>query len=139
MFKIYKIKKHDHISSNNTNKYSKIFTAVIFFSFFNIQCLPGSSQIHTTTNCSNNFSRVDQIFNTLGLPENIKISIFQLLASILHLGNIEFKDTNDDQAQILEPFERNVEFASKLLNLTSEELKAALLFKWIKDNKSEIS
>lgn len=72
------------------------------------------------------------------MPENIKISIFQLLASILHLGNIEFEDTNDDEARILEPFERNVEFASRLLKLTSDELKGALLFKSIKDNKSEI-
>lgn len=93
---------------------------------------------HATENCVSNFVRVDQIFNILGFSEGDKIAIFQILASILHLGNVLFGDTNNGYAQINESFEKNVEFASKLLNIPFDELKTALLFKSINDNKIEI-
>lgn len=82
--------------------------------------------------------KLDKIFNAFGFPEDIKIIVFKLLASILHLANVEFGDGDAVQAKIFEKFEKNVDFASKLLKLPFDELKAALLFKSIKDNNSEI-
>lgn len=95
-------------------------------------------KIHSTESCLKNFAKADQIFGDFGLTENIKITIFQLLASVLHLGNIEFEDGNDGHAKILESFEKNLEYASKLMEVPYHDLKTVLLFKSMKDHKSEI-
>lgn len=95
-------------------------------------------KIHSTESCLKNFAKADRIFSTFGLTENIKITIFELLASVLHLGNIEFEDENDGQAKVLESFEKNLEFASKLMKVPLHDLKTVLLFKTMKDQKSDI-
>lgn len=55
--------------------------------------------------------------------------VYQRLAAILHLGEIEYEDGPDMQAQIVESFEQHVIIAAKLLNLPFDELKNALLYK----------
>lgn len=103
-----------------------------------MQNLYQKSEIHSTENCLKNFAEVDRIFNTFGLTGNIKFAIFELLASILHLGNIEFGNDSNGQAEILESFEKNIEFASKLMKVPSDNLRTVLLFKSMKDRESEI-
>lgn len=100
--------------------------------------MPERSKLHTFQNCQLEFARVDQVFNALGFTEENKITIFKLLASILHLGNVEFGNGNDDRAQIMESSEKHIDFAAKLLDLSSHELKKALLERSMKDGQSEI-
>lgn len=75
------------------------------------------------------FKQVDQTFDSLGFTETKKKTIYQRLAAILHLGEIEFIDAPDMQAQIVESSEQHVIIAAKLLNILSDELKEALLYK----------
>lgn len=67
-----------------------------------MQCLPRNSDIHSTENCMKKFAKVDHIFTTLGLSENNKSRIYELLASILHLGNVEFRNGSNGQVEISE-------------------------------------
>lgn len=85
--------------------------------------------MHTAQKCAQNFAKVDGVFDTLRLTEDNKITIFQLLASILHLGNVVFEDENENKARIMKSSEKHIDFAAKLLSLSSEELKNALLSK----------
>lgn len=101
------------------------------------QCLPEQPKLQTTT-CSKSFQKVDQALNSLKLTEHNKVTIFKLLASIMHLGNVEFKDVVDYQAEIMELSAKHIDYAAKLLNITVDELKEALLYKKIKDGKSDI-
>lgn len=100
--------------------------------------MPENSKVYSSEKCLENFARVNQIFNAIGFNEGIKTTIFRLLASILHLSDIQFGDGSDGTTQILKPFEKNIEIASKLMEISADGLKAALLFKTIKENKSEI-
>lgn len=100
--------------------------------------MPENSKIYSTENCLENFTRVNQIFDAIGFNEDTKTTIFKLLASTLHLSDIQFGDGSDSTAQILKPFEKNIEIASKLMKISAGDLKTALLFKTIKDNKSDI-
>lgn len=100
--------------------------------------MPENSEIHSTETCLKNFAKVNQVFETFGFSEAIKLTIFELLASILHLGNIEFEDNGDGHAKILEPSENNIKFASKLMKVPFNDLKTSILFKSMKDNNSEI-
>lgn len=75
------------------------------------------------------FEQVDRTFDSLKFSESKKKTIYQLLAAILHLGEIKYKDGPDMQAQIVESSEQHILIAARLLNLSSDELKEALLFK----------
>lgn len=61
-----------------------------------------------------------------------------MLASILHLGNVEIEDGHDNEAQIIASSEKHIDFAATLLDLSPGELKKALLYKSIRDIGSEI-
>lgn len=74
------------------------------------------------------FKQVDQTFDSLKFTETKKMAIYQRLAVILHLGEIGFEDTFDMQTRIIESSEKHVILAAKLLKLSSEELKNALLY-----------
>lgn len=79
---------------------------------------------------SENFIKVDNILCGLGITENEKSVIYEFLAAILHLGNIRFEDT-DSGTQVIESTEKHVVIASKLMNISPEELKEVILFRSI--------
>lgn len=83
-----------------------------------------------------NFVNVDRILNAFGFSENKKMMIYRLLSAVLHLGNIKFG--GGSEAQIIESTNHSVDFASKLLKVSSDELKAVLLYNFIPDGGSEI-
>lgn len=119
--------------------FSIIFSQIIcnFFIIFVflVQCLPESFCI---PNCAQNFQRLDQIFQKLDYTEEHQNAIYQVLAGILHLGNVTVVEDSAQHAQIKDSSEKDIAFAAKMLNLSSSELKVALLNKTMQDSKSEI-
>lgn len=79
---------------------------------------------------SENFIKVDQILCGLGITENERSVIYEHLAAILHLGNIQF-ETNNCEVQGTESTEEHVSIASKLMNIFSEKIKEVILFRSI--------
>lgn len=75
------------------------------------------------------FTQVDKTFDSLEFTESKKKTIYQCLAAILHLGEIEYIDSPDMQAHIVESTAQHFTTAAKLLNLSPDELKEALLYK----------
>lgn len=82
------------------------------------------------------FVNVDRILNAFGFAEDRKMMIYQLLSAVLHLGNIQFGCGSE--AHIKESTNHAVDFASKLLKVSSGELKTVLLYNLIPDGGSEI-
>lgn len=101
---------------------------LIFSTIF--QCLPKQLVHEAAQNMSENFIRVDNILSGLGITENEKSVIYEIIAAILHLGNIRFEAT-DTGTQVIESTEKHVTIASKLMNISPEELKEAILFRSI--------
>lgn len=76
------------------------------------------------------FKRVDQILTRLEITTSEKIIIYNFIAAILHLGNIDFCDT-DFGSKVTEMTKIHVAIAARLLELSSDDLEKALLFRTI--------
>lgn len=85
---------------------------------------------------------MDQIFSILKITEDKKNIIYDFLAVILHLSNIEFgsNDRNDpdEQTYIIETTEHHIEIAAHLLNYPADKLKSLLLYHSIELSESKI-
>lgn len=79
---------------------------------------------------SENFIKIDNILSGLGVTEEEKIVFYELLAAILHLGNVRFEGT-ESGTQVFESTEKHVVIASKLMKISPEELKEVILFRSI--------
>lgn len=94
----------------------------------NLQCLPENSKYATGQSVAANFSNIGQIFNSLRISEVQKNKIYEFLAAILHLGNLEFEENDfGDGAHIVGASEHHIEIAANLLSLEADELKNHLL------------
>lgn len=96
---------------------------------------PSRYRINQDQDYSQDFVNVDRILSAFGFVENKKIIIYQLLSAVLYLGNIQFAD---EPAQIIESTCYSIDFAAKLLRVSSDELKEALLYNSIPDAGSKI-
>lgn len=74
------------------------------------------------------FTEVDQILINLGL-EKERFIIYQHLAAILHLSNIEFE--TEHETRITELSEKHVIIAAACINVSPDELKKAILMRTI--------
>lgn len=93
------------------------------------QCLPEEPKKYASQNDTRDFAKVDQIFGSLQFAEDKKITIYKILAAILHLGNIEFGNNGpDDEIHIIEATEHHIRIAADLLNVPANELENALLY-----------
>lgn len=81
---------------------------------------------------------MDRALTSLSITKSERIVIYKFIAAILHLGNIEF-DGNDFECIVVEATEKHVCIAAKLLNLSPEDLKQAMLFRIIGVAGSNIS
>lgn len=71
------------------------------------------------------FNALDNSLSGLGLSAEMREMIYQRLAAILHLGNVNFEDNNEDHAEIKE--EKSVQYAASLLGIDTESLRDVLL------------
>lgn len=74
------------------------------------------------------FSRLDKALDVLNFKQTEKNTIFSILAAILHLGNVEFKLQGEGD-KLAVANKQQLEWAAKLLQLTSSELDRALVYK----------
>lgn len=70
------------------------------------------------------FDELDQSLNFIGLTENAKDSIYNVLAAILHLCNLEFHEDFSQNAKISNDAPLN--HVARLLELDPEELRHVL-------------
>lgn len=89
---------------------------------------------------SQNHTQVDTIFDCLCFSENQKIAIYQLLAAIIHLSNIEFESKeSNSEAQVKESSKAHINSAAILLKVSVNELQSVLLHRSIDVPGSEIT
>lgn len=66
----------------------------------------------------------------MGATENERCLIYEKLAFILHLGNIEF-ESNEHEARIIESSKQHINIAAELIEISPKDLEEALLFRSI--------
>lgn len=103
------------------------------------QCLPEKPKKYACQNNAPDFARVDRIFGSLRFAEDKKITIYKILAAILHLCNIEFGNNGpDDEIHIIEATEHHIRIAADLLSIPADELENVLLCHTMQVHGSQI-
>lgn len=77
----------------------------------------------------NEFQELDQALMRLNIGDDLKFQIYSLVASVLHLGNIQFEDNPEDTrggCRVKAESEQGLAFTSKLIGVDSFELRTAL-------------
>lgn len=75
------------------------------------------------------FSVCDSAMNHLGMSEDERFSVYTIVASVLHLGNIAFEDNHEDTkggCMINVGSEKSLQISAVLLGVEKEELREAL-------------
>ena len=63
----------------------------------------------------------------VGIPTDEQDAVFQLVATVLHLGNLEFTEAGEhDSSQVVESSADALEAAAKLLGVQADGLSRAL-------------
>ncbi len=76
-----------------------------------------------------NFKTVDEDLKKLGMSDGERFSVYTTIASVLHLGNVEFEDDPDDNrggCRITDKSERSLKITASLMGLDQDELRRAL-------------
>lgn len=87
---------------------------------------------------SNKFNEIDKILGDSQHFGDKKMNFYKILAAILHLGNIEFDDS-DNEAKISKSSETHIQSAAKLLNVPIDELRNVFLSRRMDINTSSIT
>lgn len=75
------------------------------------------------------FDAVDLALSQLGFTERKKLAVYKLIASILHLGNIEVEENSDNNICNLKDASKIwLESSAELLQVDAETLKQALFY-----------
>lgn len=76
------------------------------------------------------FKVCDDAMNHLGMSEDERFSVYTIVASVLHLGNIAFEDNHEDTkggCMISANSDKSLQVAAVLLGVDKEELMEALI------------
>ncbi|XP_053396881.1 unconventional myosin-VI-like isoform X2 [Mercenaria mercenaria] len=76
------------------------------------------------------FKVCDDAMNHLGMTEDERFSVYTIVASVLHLGNISFEDNHEDTKGgciITANSEKSLQISAVLLGVEKEELREALV------------
>lgn len=76
---------------------------------------------------SKRFHELNEAFHVLGFSEQERLSIYQIIAGILHLGNIEFDDQDLGEASSVSKLDNSIYHAARLLQIAPESLEMALV------------
>jgi myosin-6 len=77
----------------------------------------------------NNFFSVDKDLKGLEMSDSDRLSVYTTIASVLHLGNIDFEDDPDDNrggCRVTESAEKSLQITASLMGLDPDELRRAL-------------
>lgn len=83
-------------------------------------------------NDKEDFERLKAALENIGVNSEIQVSLWKLLAIILHLGNIQFSKADNDDVAVIKNTQP-LECAAELLQMTVDELRMALV------NKSNVT
>ena len=76
-----------------------------------------------------NYQNIDRNLTNIGMSDPDRQAVYTTIASVLHLGNIEFEDDPDDNrggSRITEKAEKSLQITAALMGLDSDELRWAL-------------
>lgn len=76
---------------------------------------------------SSSFDALDCALCSLGISDTQRNSIYGLMASILHLGNIKFEKNDLGYAQICTESNPSLEFVADILETNSKQLEKVFL------------
>lgn len=85
-----------------------------------------------------NFEKVDISLKSLGFDQETRTRVYKILATILHLGNIEFEDADSDSSKISSNSQASCDHAAYSLSLDRNELEKSLISRIIKIRESNI-
>ncbi len=75
------------------------------------------------------FMTVDTDLKKLGMSEATRLEVYTTIASVLHLGNIDFEDDPDDNrggCRVTDKSEKSLQITASLMGLDPDELRRAL-------------
>jgi myosin-5 len=81
------------------------------------------------------FNEMIHGMNALGIKDDVQMSIFAIVAAILHLGNVDFvedKSSSEDGSKVSAKGEQHLLAAAKLFGLDAEQLRNRLVSQRIK-------
>ena len=81
-----------------------------------------------TDDCRN-FLTVNEDLKKLGMSDEERISVYTTIASVLHLGNVDFEDDPDDNrggCRVTDSSEKSLQTTADLMGLDPDELRRAL-------------
>ena len=73
-----------------------------------------------------NYQNIDNNLNNIGMSDSDRQAVYTTIASVLHLGNIEFEDDPDDNrggCRVTEKAEKSLKITAGLMGLDSDELR----------------
>ena len=76
-----------------------------------------------------NFKTTDDDLRKLGVDESDRMSIYATIATVLHLGNVDFEDDPDDNrggCRVSEASEKSLRVTAALLGVDADDLRRAL-------------
>ncbi|XP_046405363.1 myosin heavy chain 95F isoform X2 [Ischnura elegans] len=78
------------------------------------------------------FKNLDDALSRIGLSEKDRLSIYTMVAGVLHLGNVAFEDNPEDLkggSRVCMSAEKSLSIAANLMGVDVEELRQALVSK----------
>lgn len=84
-------------------------------------------QSNACTTATQSFDFVDKALSNLGHTTESKNLIYDFLAAILHIGNIQIEKNNNEYCEITKSSVIHLKYAANLLKIDAEKLKDALL------------
>lgn len=78
----------------------------------------------------NSFQNIDQAMSALGFVETEKLKFYEMIAAILHLGNVNFENDGEG-CRVTDTSQKSLEFAATLLHFDILELRKSLTSKEI--------
>lgn len=102
--------------------------------------LAGSELIHSI-NDEKEFQTLEKAFDIVGFEEKDKLNVYKVLSVILHLGQIEFRNGDDDarQAILTEQSEHVINDIAELLHVPVAPLQSVLLKSKVKAGREVVT
>lgn len=90
------------------------------------------------------FEETTQCFNNIGLSKDEQKVIWEIIAGVLHLGNVDFEVTSDaesdiEKAKIKDDSKKHLDVACRLLGLNESEVSEAIMTKILSISGKAIS
>ncbi|KAI3385801.1 hypothetical protein SNEBB_000842 [Seison nebaliae] len=117
---------------NGSNKIDKDRTSINFQKYGSLR--------DTQMNDFTDFWECDSAMSQVGLTADTKFLIYRTIAAILHLGNIQFDESDDskDGSRIVDNSKESLELTAQMIDVSIDELKSRLIYRTISSGGTEI-